>query len=390
MARAKAQTTKYPGVFKRETTKLGKVYDFQYRDSSGRQVWVRGKHRNLEQANDARVRALYETAHGIVPSHGRKADQPTFDSYADEWLDSQRASITQGRLRSSTVAQREHDLRRHLRPHFGSTRLVQIDARTIDSFQNALSASGLSNWTVRRLITTLGTILEAARRHKLIAENPAKDVRKPAARREREPIQLTPAMVMNLADAATRADERNLILVAAWTGLRASEVFGLRWSSVDLTEGEETLIVSEQFYEGELVDRPKTPSGHRQIVLHPIAAQALRSQQIEGRSSDFGIVFPAPEGSYWRASNFNRRQWSRIRARAGLQELHLHDLRHFYTSFIRGLGLAPALTEQLIGHSDERTHRSYTYAIPGTESMIRAHFAAADTDGASVGSRSTS
>jgi integrase len=59
-------------------------------------------------------------------------------------------------------------------------------------------------------------------------------------------------------------------------------------------------------------------------------------------------------------SNFNRRRWDPIRKAAGLPGLHLHDLRHLYVSRIRDAGLSSALSEQLVGHSDERTHRGYT------------------------------
>jgi hypothetical protein len=61
-----------------------------------------------------------------------------------------------------------------------------------------------------------------------------------------------------------------------------------------------------------------------------------------------------------------------------LPELHFHDLRHFYVTYVRTtLGLAPALTEQLAGHSDERTHHHYTHATPEGETIIRAAMARA-------------
>jgi integrase len=48
-----------------------------------------------------------------------------------------------------------------------------------------------------------------------------------------------------------------------------------------------------------------------------------------------------------------------------------HTLRYFWISHVRAQGLAGAITEQLVGHADERTHRGYTRPIPGTESAIR-------------------
>jgi integrase len=372
MARAKPKTTKYSGVYKRETPKLGTRYDIVL-SVNGKQHWIRGKHTNLEAAQKHRIRLLNEAQHGALPDSTPK----TFGVFADEWLTAQEAAVTQGGLRSSTVNGRKHELRCYLRPTFGEQTLNTIGVAEVERFLNALSARGLSNHTVLRLSRTLGTILEAARRHGHITSNPVRDAQKPPAKRKREPQRLTPEQAIRLAEAASEADERNLILVAAFAGLRQSELFGLRWRNVlDLTEGKELLLVDEQCYQGEVVNRPKTPAGFRQVVICPEAAEALRSQRIEGRSSDAGLVFPSPDGTHWRASNFNRRRWQPIREKAGHPALRFHDLRHFFVSYVVELKLSPALTQQLVGHTDERTHRSYTYALPETEPTIREAFAA--------------
>jgi integrase len=163
---------------------------------------------------------------------------------------------------------------------------------------------------------------------------------------------------------------------AAFTGARKSECFAIRWSDVDLTRGKETARVVRQFYKGELVDETKTPAGAREIILAPRAARALRelsvAQQVDERENPHGLVFPSPRGSYWLDSNFDRRVWQKARTKAKLPELTFHTLRYFYISMVRAQGLPNAITEQLVGHVDERTHRGYTRPIPGTEPLIRA------------------
>jgi integrase len=96
-----------------------------------------------------------------------------------------------------------------------------------------------------------------------------------------------------------------------------------------------------------------------------------------GRRNPESLVFPSPEGNYQRQSNFTRREWKTTRKKAGLPSVVFHDLRHFFVSHARNAGLPSAVTEQLAGHSDERTHRGYTHALPGTEVMIRAALAGA-------------
>jgi integrase len=103
------------------------------------------------------------------------------------------------------------------------------------------------------------------------------------------------------------------------------------------------------------------------------------AQQVDDRPNPHGLVFPSPRGSYWRDSNFNRRVWQPTRDAAGLPDLLFHNLRYFFVSMVRAQGLAAAITEQLVGHADERTHRGYTRPIPGTEPLIRDALAAAFT-----------
>jgi integrase len=198
-------------------------------------------------------------------------------------------------------------------------------------------------------------------------------IEKPQAKRRRDPHPLRVADVRRLADAAPASDVRNLILVAAFTGARLGELFALRWDNVKLEpEGSETALIVEQAYQGEVVDRPKTPSGRRLIELGPDAAEALRAQHVDsGRANPLGLVFPSPNGTHHRQSNFTRREWTQTRERAKLTQATFHDLRHFFVSHIRNAGLPTAVTEQLVGHSDERTHRAYTHALRGTEKTIR-------------------
>jgi integrase len=131
----------------------------------------------------------------------------------------------------------------------------------------------------------------------------------------------------------------------------------------------------EQFYKGEHVPATKTRAGSREIVLSPAAAEAIReqsvAQQLDGRPNHAGLVFPAPGGGHWHDSNWHRRVWQQAREKAGLPEMKFHTLRYFFVSTVRSQGLASSITEQLVGHSDERTHRGYTRPLPGSEQTIR-------------------
>jgi integrase len=371
MGRAKTHKTKHPGVYKRDTTH-GRVYDISYRVPGERDPkWIRGQFRDLAAANKHRLDLLHEIAHGSLPS-GAPKNLAAF--VTEDWLPRQQSRVDEAQLRSSTYAQYARDARNHLIPALGTTRLDRIDVSAVEELKDGLLSSGLSPDTARRVENTLGYVLKFARKRRVINYNPVEDADKPSPRR-RKPTLPTVAQIYAVADAARTEADGRMILFAAFTGLRLSELLGLRWVNVDLTTGEERVRVVEQFYKGEHVANPKTRAGKREVVLGSDAADVLRehavAQQLDAQANQHYLVFPSPKGEHWRDSNFNRRVWQPARKEAGLPELMFHTLRYFWVSTVSAQGLTPALTQQLVGHADERTHNGYTRPIPGTESLIR-------------------
>jgi integrase len=202
----------------------------------------------------------------------------------------------------------------------------------IERFRDKLTTGGLSNDSVRRIVTTLGYTLKLARKWRLIAHNPVSDADKPTTRR-RTPSLPSLEDVERLAKTMPDRETSALVLFAAFSGARKSECFALRWTDVDLTPSNETVRIVRRYYKGELVEQTKSLAGARETLLAPPAADALRelsvAQQLDERPNPHGLVFPSPRGSYWRDSNFDRRVWQKTRVRAKLPNLTFHTLRYF-------------------------------------------------------------
>jgi integrase len=374
MARAKRHRTKHEGVHYRDLSR-GRVYDVTYR-AGGKKHWESG-FPTMETALERRDELRYLNRQGVRVAVKRRRYR---DFVTADYLPRLDARVAQGELRASTVAQYKRDIRNHLLPEFGPSRIDGIDVERVERFRDKLTGDGLSNDSVRRIITTLGYTLKLARKWRLIVHNPVSDADKPTARR-RTPSLPSLDDIERLAKQMPDRGTSALVLFAAFSGARKSECFALRWTEVDLTAGEETVRIVRQYYKGELVEQTKTLAGAREILLAPRAARTLRelsvAQQVDARPNPHGLVFPSPRGSYWRDSNFDRRVWQKTRVKAKLPTLTFHTLRYFYISMVRAQGLPTALTEQLVGHVDERTHRGYTRPIPGTEPLIRAALSAA-------------
>src|SRR5262249_43686523 len=159
--------------YKRET-KRGRVYDIQYR-VAGEQRWIRGQHRNLEEAQKHRIELLHEIAHGSLPSGTPK----TLAAFVTEdWLPREESRVDEKKLRSSTYAQYARDARNHLIPALGTLRLDRIGVEAIEQLKDDLLADGLSPDSARRIINTLGYVLKFARKRRLINYNPVEDADK--------------------------------------------------------------------------------------------------------------------------------------------------------------------------------------------------------------------
>ena len=138
------------------------------------------------------------------------------------------------------------------------------------------------------------------------------------------------------------------IRILMLTGCRRNEVLELKWDDVDRTTGELRLRDSK--------------TGPRWVPLTPTVAGVLATLP---RVPDNPWVFPGRKPGA-RLSKLNE-QWSSLRARAGLEDVRLHDLRHSYAS--RALALGESLTTigGLLGHTKVQTTARYAHLARDTE-----------------------
>jgi integrase len=154
---------------------------------------------------------------------------------------------------------------------------------------------------------------------------------------------------------------RPILLTAIFTGLRASELRGLRWADVDLKKGE--LHVRQRADRYNVIGQPKSEAGERTVPLPPIVANALRELRL---TCPVGadIVFVSSRGHVRSRSNIVFYGWHPAQVAAGVvtpdgaaKYPGLHALRHFYASWCinrredGGLGLTPKLVQERLGHS---------------------------------------
>lgn len=165
-----------------------------------------------------------------------------------------------------------------------------------------------------------------------------------------------------------------LYVLALTTGLRRGELLALRWDDVDLGSRQLHVRRALQRVGGKLqMVEPKTGSSVRTVVLPKLAVRYLREHKKRQNGErlalgdawrEHGLVFASSVGTPIEPRNVNRR-WDELRAKAGLDWLRLHDLRHGCASFLLAQGVPARAIMEVLGHSEIGvTMNTYAHVLP--------------------------
>jgi integrase len=278
-------------------------------------------------------------------------------------------------------------VRLHLIPDLGSKRLDTLQVQHVKTFLDAFKRKCLcctsgqdrhrpadkqccsagqccerrpSVRQVQYVHAVLRNALQHAMREELLSRNVAKLV-KVTSPRYKVGKGLTLDQVKPLLRGVQGHRLYALYVVAATMGLRRGELLGLRWMDVDLDAGILTIEKTVQRAGGELhVQDAKTESSESVLPLPEITKRALedhRDRQEKERAAlaeawkDHGLVFPSEIGTPMEPRNLSR-HFASLRAKVGMQDVRLHDLRHTVVSVLMDLGVPPHVVQAIARHSD--------------------------------------
>jgi integrase len=173
---------------------------------------------------------------------------------------------------------------------------------------------------------------------------------------------------------AVKGRWRPLLLTAIFTGLRASELRGLRWEDVDLDKNKSELHIRQRADRFNNIGAPKTAAGERTVPLPPMVANTLREWKLQCPRKDgkLWLVFPNGEGNVEWHTNLVLRCLQPTLIRAGVTDpageakyTGMHALRHFYASWCASIGLTTKDVQTRMGHSNIAvTMDTYTHIFP--------------------------
>lgn len=277
-------------------------------------------------------------------------------------------------LRASTYKDYRKDVfEKHLKKRLGDIRLR--DFRTVNG-QRILSDiananSDVGHKTLQRIKSFLsGTFKHAKRQGILDGENPIRDVsvsgRPVKFKGEVYSISEIERMLISLSEPA-----RTVIGLAALTGLRLSEIRGLRWSDFD----GENLKVSRSIWRTH-VQAPKTDASEETVPVLPLLQRALEKHRARVKASGDGYIFAGER----RGAPLNLANLARRVIIPALQKHHekypdfpeirwkgWHAFRRGLASNLYELGVQPKVIQAILRHSDIGTTLEYYVQVPNEE-----------------------
>jgi integrase len=239
----------------------------------------------------------------------------------------------------------------------------------------------LGNETVAKACQILSKILDRAVRSGHISSNPCRHVKRPKP--TKKPLRIITEQEIAQLAGAVDLRFRAFVYLANYVGLRAGELFGLKWSNIDLPG--RRVVVSNAVVEtnGQLhVDQPpKSDAGRRTVPLSREAAKALTAHaEMYGQRPD-DYVFPNEDGNAMRLSNFRNRFWKPALKRAGISpSFRIHDQRHTAISLWIKAGINVKDVSVHAGHTSVAfTLDRYGHLYPDNgDAFLRALDAATD------------
>jgi integrase len=283
----------------------------------------------------------------------------TIAAVAEKWIKGVEA---QGRERSTVGQYRQH-IKHHIAPRIGGVKLAKLSRGHVERFRDSLLSGDakLSPALARKVFVSFKSMLKTVHCSHLAA-----NVRISGSKRDKHRLEInrdipTPDEIKRLiAAAAPNPRLCTFVKMAALTGLRASELRGLRWSDVDLKAGE--VHVRQRADRFCNLGAPKTDSSRRTVPLGPDLVLALKEWRLACPKGEHDLVFPTKQGTVANYKNIMR-ALSPAMVKAGVvtkkgePKYALHAFRHFFASWCinprdrGGRELPPKVVQHWLGHT---------------------------------------
>ncbi|WP_019911539.1 tyrosine-type recombinase/integrase [Paenibacillus sp. HW567] len=316
-------------------------------------------------------KALNELLNQVHSGSYVEPSKMLYKDYLKQWLEDK-----QTKVRASTMLTYSWLVEDHIIPALGHVELAKLNPMLIQQTYTTLMKEGkLGSENIQKTHTLVNDSLNRAERWGLISKNPAALVERPRA--EKKEIQIWDIKELNAFLWSARVSRYHIaFFIAAWTGMRQSEILGLRWKDIDFDNKTLRVVQTLRHNSTELVSTTKTKASNRNIALSDQTIEALqkhRRRQIKERLhagevyNNHDLVVCTAVGTPLNSRNLNRTFYDLIK-KTKIRRISFHSLRHTHASLMLASGENVKIVSERLGHANIRiTLDTYSHLLPNMQ-----------------------
>lgn len=299
----------------------------------------------------------------VLAKNGPPEAQVPFADYMEKWLNSVRPSIATATYQSYSIMMKARVI-----PYFTASHILlsELTPQHIEDFYQTILNNGYTTNTVIHYHAIIHKALQSAVKKDILVKNPADKVDRPKKKVFHGSFYSEEEM-LTLFDAISGDPLELCVKIAAYYGLRRSEVLGLRWDTIDFEK--KTISIAHKLIEanvdGKFVpvgeDVLKTKSSSRTLPLIPVVEEMLlaeKNKQAKNRrlfTSSYcrdylGYVCVDESGKILRP-NYVTEHFGWVIRKYGLRKIRFHDAHHTCASLLLSNGVPMKQIQIWMGHS---------------------------------------
>lgn len=322
-----------------------KTYLIQYRAGRRTRRLSIGQHGVLtaDQARREAKRLIGDVARGEDPSgeKQKRLQAPTISALCDRFL----TEYAEQHCKPSTARTYRTIVRNHIRPKLGTMAITEVMRTDIINLHYAMRATP---YQANRTLSVLSKMFNVAEDWGLRPEgsNPTRRVKKNREEEKKrylsdqEQFRLGQVLSEVAAEGSETIYVVSAIMLLLLTGCRLGEIVTLKW----------------EYVHSHHLDLPDSKTGRRRIPLPREAYDILMT--LPRREGNPYVILGKTDDGYLTDLE---RPWRRIRTRARLHDVRIHDLRHTYASVAMKDGIDPFTLKEILGHRNLQTTLRYAH-----------------------------
>ena len=318
-----------------------------------------------EAAKDPEIKNPDGTPKPTRLSEAREAEKERREREAEEKARQEKDALTFGEFfqktylpiaktskKTSSYINEKGQFKKWIEPAIGEIPLKDIRPLHLEKLKKTLLDAGKSPRTIQYIFATVRGVWNTAKKHRVIeGDSPTKSVKRPRVENRRIRFLTTEEAQTLLEDLQGRdLATWRMAVISISTGLRAGEIFGLRWKNLDRGKGLLWVMDSK--------------SGKSRAVYMPDQVKDLFQGMTPGEPEE--LIFPGPGGKVLREIPMPfRTAVKKLDLNAGItdrrERFSFHSLRHTAASFLIQSGVDLYTVKEILGHGSIALTERYSH-----------------------------